>query len=345
MRKFAYNKQKAIIRTLKEPPPLKKKINWDRIIFIGAIILVVFFVSRHFFLKLAFIQADGQVFMENLDIQFTDDVRVRNLHFMEGDLIKKGDTLFTYTDRLFDSNGSYQVNSVGQRDWILREKLQVQARVEMIKHELAILSETLEEQRNIKKATAQQVVLDITPLVKYQETTSLERNTQNRIDLLNREFSASKRQLAKLELLESRFVDPNTGQFSSNVSQVQYTSPINGIVGRIDTEPNEVCYEGENVMVIHRADKISIKAYFSQKYIDEISEGDFVMVKFPDGSRGKGRIKQFSIATFALPAEFQKKYEPTERSILAEIIPVESDDLRSWRKFFKMDVVVRKRRF
>ena len=68
-------------------------------------------------------------------------------------------------------------------------------------------------------------------------------------------------------------------------------------------------------------------------------------MSFPDGSVGKGYIKKYHISTKELPPEFQKKYEPTERTILTEIDPIDKTTAALWKKFYKMDVRVSLPRF
>ena len=59
----------------------------------------------------------------------------------------------------------------------------------------------------------------------------------------------------------------------------------------------------------------------------------------------KGKIVHSYISTYALPSEFQKKYEPTERTILVDIEPINVNEAELWRKFYLMDVKLVIKRF
>ena len=65
-------------------------------------------------------------------------------------------------------------------------------------------------------------------------------------------------------------------------------------------------------------------------------------IEFPDGTESKGLIKRFYYATYQLPDEFQKRYEPTTRTIAADIYPVNDNEYEHWRAFYKMSVSVTK---
>ena len=82
--------------------------------------------------------------------------------------------------------------------------------------------------------------------------------------------------------------------------------------------------------------------FFEQEDIDFFKEGDLMAITFPDGSVSKGIIKRFYYATYPLPDEFQKRYEPTTRTIAADIYPVNDADYEHWRAFYKMSVTITK---
>jgi len=66
---------------------------------------------------------------------------------------------------------------------------------------------------------------------------------------------------------------------------------------------------------------------------------------FPVGSTSYVYLKRFYIATYVLPEEFQKKYEPTTRSVAADIYPLNNEDLAKWKAFYKMGVDISKFKF
>ena len=120
----------------------------------------------------------------------------------------------------------------------------------------------------------------------------------------------------------------------------RYISPVNGVIGRIDYKPNEIVYKERTVFSIHNPDSMLIMAYFDPKVINFIDTGVIVDLVFPEGTRFKGTITHYFISTYQLPEEFQKKYEPTTRSIVAVVMPLNQNMDDIWRNFFKMNVKV-----
>jgi len=123
-----------------------------------------------------------------------------------------------------------------------------------------------------------------------------------------------------------------------------YVTPVSGEIGQINNSPNEVCYKTKDVMVIHQLENLKIKAYFNQQLYQEIQLGEIVSIEFPDGSVSKGVIDNFYVSTYELPPEFQKKYEPVERSIVVDVLPLDMDEASLWIGYYKMAVTVVKKK-
>lgn len=94
-------------------------------------------------------------------------------------------------------------------------------------------------------------------------------------------------------------------------------------------------------MTIHDVEKVFIKAYFDLKDLAHIKKGSIVLVEFPDKTISEGIINKLYISTYKAPTEFQKKYEPTERNILTEIVPLDKEQIPEWGKFYKLNLKVK----
>ena len=121
-----------------------------------------------------------------------------------------------------------------------------------------------------------------------------------------------------------------------------YTSPVKGTITQVLKEDFEVALESEIVMSIHKPTNLYIKAFYDQKDLRHLHKGDVVDVVFPDGTESYGILQRFYFATYRLPDEFQKRYEPLTRSIAADIIPIDEIELEKWKAFYKLNVQISK---
>ena len=338
MKKFDYKKKPSIIRTLKEPPRKRKKINWDRAFFIGALCVGLFFLARYTYRNVALVEADGQVILESVRVNFINDIRLQSLHVSEGDTVARADTLFTYWNELHNDDGVQSVQISNSRDWIKKEVLTLQAKISQKKAEISGIDQLLEEYKKRLDVQVQTVMLDASDHSGLQSTKNQVIALNGRNRLLNSELRILQGHLNQLKKEQREHL--GVGGYSSSLTRRSYVSNKHGIIGEIQIQPNEVCYEGEYVFTIHSPEEITIHAYFEQEHISRIFVRRMINIEFPDGSRGQGYIKKYHISTKELPPEFQKKYEPTERTILAEIAPIDEESADLWKKFYKMNVKV-----
>ncbi len=357
MKSVDFKRKDSVIRVVNEDFK-KPKRNWDRIIYIVFLSLVAFFIGYYAISKIFFIKADGQVLFENVSIRLTDDCRILAYQKEEGDTVKVGDSLFTYTldkDNLWGNmalNGNVTATSYDNEwDWIEKEKYALMKKVALNKIDITESTALIGSYKSEIQRLQNEIVLDVLP--------------KNRLDYVQNEILRLNTAIAKLssennqlygllKQLNSMIKTPSVkstktasiggggnGDADENGIRVFY-SPIDGTVTRIYTRQFEVALKSEQIMAIHKNTPMYVKGFFEQADLNYFHEGDLVNIEFPDGTDSKGIIKRFYYSTYPLPDEFQKRYEPTTRTIAADIYPVNDNDYEHWRAFFKMGVSVTK---
>ena len=364
----------------KEVQKQKSPFNWDRFIYISLLVVLLFFVGRFLLNHYFYIEGNGQVLFENVDIRHTDDIRILEFAIEEGQDVEIGDTLFTYflDDDLFGNGGGGGSNSVtiGGKSkpdsWIERELYNLRknvalnkARIEDDKKLLAIYEDDLERVR-------QEVILDAVSHTNLENLEYQISRLESAIHINESENSVMYRQIKYLEglIVEEQDLDVKIEQNSTGgggggggngsyglepqhmlagIEQIQdfkvFTCPIDGTVTRLNKQPYEVALKTETILSIHQASHVHIKGFFDQTDLRHLSEGDLVNLEFADGTESVGMINRFYSATYILPEEFQKKFEPTTRTLAADIVPISTEDLVIWRKYYKLSVTISKRTF
>ena len=335
MRKFTYKKNTATIRTLKEPKIKKKKLNLDRLLYIIIILILVFLLGKYIYKKTVWIEGNGQVLMDKVDVNFTNDVRVKEIFINEGDTVKLGDNLFNYFQNDFDSDASIVLKNLDKKErlngnlqGLLKDILSKRIALKNLKNRLQLLDK---QEESIKKL----ILLDVYTKNKLDQVITEKLLLQNSIELLKNELYFLYAQKKAIKNTNPIYGGGNGGFGNS------YKSPIKGVIGQILKNSEESCYKTENVMTIHNIEKVFIKAYFNLKDLAKVNKGSIVTIEFPDKTFSKGIINKLYISTYKAPSEFQKKYEPTERNILAEIIPIQKEQTKEWGKFYKLNLKVR----
>ncbi len=325
MRGLHFRKNPTDLRGLVEAPPRRSRIAWGKWVYLAllAILLVaaLFYVWRN----MVYLTRQGQVLFKKIDIQPTSEIRVLKFFVQEGDTVQPGDTLFLYWDekgyrRLVEQESSRQQLLRDLREKILEEQL--------LRRKLRRLQR---EYDRIK----QEVLLGVFERSRLYQLENQIEDTRLAIQKVRGMIHILRDQLAQIP----KEVKTWAGSFRGDSIQ-PFLAPERGIVTRIEKGEHEVALVGETVLTIHQIDGVYVRAFFEPKDIRYLHEGDLVTIIFPDGTRGEGRLDRFYPATFPLPPEFQKRFEPTHRSIVADILPVDQTSLKKWQAFYKMAVKV-----
>ena len=186
MKSVDFKRKDSVIRVVNEDFK-KPKRNWDRIIYVVFLSLIAFFIGYYAISKIFFIQADGQVLFENVSIRLTDDCRILAYQKDEGDTVKIGDSLFTYTldkDNLWGNmalNGSVTATSYDNEwDWIEKEKYALMKKVALNKIDITESTALIGSYKSEIQRLQNEIVLDVLPKNRLDYV-------QNEILRLNRE--------------------------------------------------------------------------------------------------------------------------------------------------------------
>ncbi len=330
------------------------------------------------------VHAYGHVIIESTKIRLTDDARISEMRVNEGDSVLVGDTLFTYSlDLDQDISGpnaggaalsiaGLSGGSRGNTDyWWLKELYNVKKTIAINTIKVNENTELIKNFEGELKRLTNEVILDVMPKQRldYLQTEIVKLKAEN-LKLVGennqlyglmktlKPFDQPSGKPASIGSIKITTSQKNSGggdhkfmasdlYFSGELlSDLHYfTAPMEGIVTRIFIQPTETALKTEEIMTLHKNRPAYIKAYFEQEDLDNFKEGDIFNVTFPDGSSSYGVLKRFYIATYVLPEEFQKKYEPTTRSVAADIYPLNNQDLAKWKAFYKMGVDISKFKF
>jgi hypothetical protein len=375
-------KDDSYLRYLEENKSRKTKsvFNWDRLVYLSLMVLLILFLIKYTYHTIFYIEGNGQVLFEKVDIRHTDDIRILEFNKKEGDDVGIGDTLFTYflDDGLFNGSGggsnSVSVSSAGKSNsWIDKEIYVLKKNVDLNRVRITDYNALLTALNGDLGRVQNEVILDA---VSYTNLENLEyrieklendinlSSAQNRIYgkqldylyKLQKDEENSKNQKIEIEQNSSNSIVGSKNIFGSKRSDVlgginnqqgfnYFTCPIVGSITNIQKQAFEVALKTEVILSLHQPKNVHIRGYFDQKDLGDIHEGDVVNIEFPDGTTSEGRVDRFEFSTRILPEEFQKKFEPTTRTLAVDILPLNHKDLEIWKKYFKLSVKISKRTF
>ncbi len=374
MKTLNFKRSDSAIRIWDDDPKAKKKVNWDRIIYIVLIVIVLLFGGSYLINRFMYVSATGHILFEKRNIRNVDDCQLLKFFVAEGDSVSAGDTLFTFIeddDNNITNHGGTSLSAAnpvsvavsqgggGNNDWIIKEIYNLKKTISSNTIRVSQNAKLLEMYNAQKKRIKQQVILDLAPRSKLDDLDESIKETEYEISRLKSEIGDAAAFINTLNGMTTPEGDKsvtkintgnNKGLYAAGGNGEQdlkryYLCPIDGTITKINFQSMEVVMKSEIIMSIHKPEHIYIKAFFDQTDMGNVAIGDEVDLEFPDGSTSIGKIKRFYYATNALPEEFQKKYEPVTRTLLADIIPISLAELKKWRTFYRMGVKISKYKF
>ncbi len=358
MKSSDFRRSKSKIRVLEEVRPGKKKINWDRLIYLSLLLWAAAAVILMVAKKNLYVKGEGQILFKKLDIQYTQDMQILKFLREEGDSVNIGDTLFLFYDESaitstaqFVSQEHITNTNSDQLNWIMREKLTTEKRIEIAQIQINDLRRLTDITNGEKNKVEQQVYLDVYPASKMDPFINKLSDIETNISMAQEEIKYYREYLIYLENQEAlerenmRFRNKSHGGTSSKPGLSAYISPVSGVITRIYKENFEVALESHIIMSIHKPTNLYIKAFFDQKDLPHMKEGDLVEITFPDKSTSHGQIQRFYFATYRVPEEFQKKYAPTTRGVVADVTAIGEFELEKWKAFYKLNVEITKPKY
>ncbi|HHM21216.1 MAG TPA: HlyD family efflux transporter periplasmic adaptor subunit, partial [Bacteroidetes bacterium] len=327
----------------------------DRLFFVILLTWFLFYFGHRMYKAYAQIIVNGQVMLEKMSVNFTDEIRIKKMMVEEGDEVVAGDSLFSY---VVETPGLNRLDKIynkydGNNNWFLREKMAVTRQIQLKKSDRQGINTLIQLKKEELEALKKRVYLGSELSHKIEPVKTKIQELENEKSSLTSEINVLYDYLQRLRQQEMLAISMNQKAIEEELAAksafeslvLYYTTPITGLIGQIQKQENEVCYQSESVMTIHKLGVIKIKAYFLPEHANDIAIGDEVTVVFEDGSKSKGLVQNFYISTYPMPPEFQKRYEPTTRSIVVDIVPKDEYEAENWLSYYKMSVKVVKSRF
>ncbi|KYG77268.1 MULTISPECIES: HlyD family efflux transporter periplasmic adaptor subunit [Roseivirga] len=343
MRKIDFNKKEKYIAQ-EEEPIRKKRINWDRLVYLAILFFVlgslVFYLIRNFY----FVTAPGQVVKESYVVLFPYDIRLDDVFVKEDQEVKAGQPLLTFERdfRIADNTLANSTRSIDE--WITRERFTANRNIQVKTIEIAENEKRKEIIRGKIEQLELMVILDVSNASRIDSHESELIRLEAENNVLREEIKYWRGYLAQLPQYRQEYQSSLLEQMGQSGGLTSFKAPISGVIANINYRKYDLVYKGETILNIE-LDETYIRAYIPQKEYGSIFEGDLVTIVFPDRTKGKGVIEKIYSGLEKLPPEYQDDTRASVRSLLAIVRPLDNEQEKKWKVNDKLNVEIRKRRF
>jgi biotin carboxyl carrier protein len=316
----------------------------------------------------------GMVMLSPLSIRAEDDLKIQEILAPEGSCVDQGTPLVKFT---YLPHGNTAISLVKTAPLPVfskipplkpdRELPEVEKTIRLRQLERTSkenqLTEVLGQLKNLERLASLELVLrqDLTELRRQAEQLKIAINANAdeiaELKKYKREILAYQGELRRYQVAQRKYQEElqraRQNQITAQASSTDNTSaltndqhliaPIKGQLIKLSRKQHEVALKGEEILQMDSFEHLQIKGYFAEKYQPYLEVGKPVEIEFPDGLKSRGEIIKFYHATLPLPPEFQKKYEPTTRSIIVDIGPIAGQAME-WKVLSNLTVKLSMRR-
>lgn len=343
MRQINYNKRSKYIAE-EEAPIRKKRINWDRLVYLAILFFILGSLAVYLVKKFYFISAPGMVVKESYVVLLPYDVRIQELFVQEDDSVVAGQSLLSF-ERDFRISDNTLANSTRSVDeWITKERFTANRNIRVKKVEIEENERKIQLIRKQISQLEKLVILDVSNANKVEEYEMQINNWLSANRVLQEEVNYWQTYLYELPQYRQQYQTSLVEQLSANSALTVFKSPTNGNISIINYKQFDLVYKGDIILNIEMEDAY-VRAYIPQDEYGSIFTGDIVNVIFPDRTRGKGVIEKIYSNLEQLPPEYQDDSRASVRSLLAIVRPLDEQQQKKWKLNNRLGVEIRKRRF
>jgi len=337
--------QEVNLTQVEKPQPVKKRY-WDRWVYLGILILLVFSFFSWLITPWFFHSAEGILLQEQYDVKFTNDIRVLKYKVSEDQEVKIGDTLFYYEK--YTEN--WNVNNP------IQDSIQILLKNSQSNDELIALEAQIEKRRlflidlkkrlnywNSERTRKEKLVYlnAITP----NELANVDRSIDDvsyEIATISTEYKVLIQQLQKLRKDQNDVLNLNKTSYSINRQALVFTAPFAGQINKLDVPENQVCYKTDKVTSILRP-SYYVKAYIEVSDLNGFNIGDDVIVTLPYGSEKlAGKVKKiYALSEVKNEVVFYKSFNEYKHGVVVEIVPANP---KGWDKLKVSNLPVKVRK-
>lgn len=349
---FNYSSKKSNIRGKKEQVRRTEKRNWDRIIYLAILSLLVigliYYLTSNYFT----VRGEGRLLSDQVVVRAPLDISMDDFYTRVGEKVEPGDSLFLYHS--FESN--IQSDTAVQYREKINERANdlAEAREEAAqkRQELEALNDKLAYYQNEKERVEKEIKLDVATVQRLQDI------KENILDL-RWDIKSAEQKLGYLyhrrNRIQSQKSERSMARYTSSgeagaggltVGQRVFRSPVQGTVTNIYKDPSEFSFKEEEIIAINKdSARVLVKAVFDREDAPNLEKGTELNIRFYNGEPSMGQVVDAYAARANLESITNGTGIESDERIVVEIEPVNATVRSQWQQLDGMGLTAYKSLF
>jgi multidrug resistance efflux pump len=178
---------------------------------------------------------------------------------------------------------------------------------------------------------------DAYTLRKNQDSERDMQRLQEKIDLLSAEIAAKQQEMA---ILKQTQATPAKRTRGCGLEKLEV--PFAGRVAHVVHQPGEHAEKGAPLFIVTpEGSAVFVEAFFDKKHLRYLGAGKAMTIEFPDRTTSRGTVVDYLSSASYYAERDRKDYLPVEARLRVNLKPADPADAALWRRYDRMDVLVR----
>ena len=330
----------------------KKKIAKQQLFFLTIFIFIVFVVILYCIKKVLYTEFDGYVVVHNVRFRASEDIFVHDIYKHNGDLIKPGDTIYSYVSlgwfhEIGDINSESEV-VVKSRDLKLQYGLAYQ-NLAVIKTRLQEIKRQIDlEDHNIRFGLSDNVhKLNLER--EYKETEEELKSQQRKLYVLKNAIDESKNAVDRLESVTNNgfsIQDVRDKKKMKELGMVHYTiAADSSLVTKNWISELSLVLRGEDILETQsfdlEKDNVYVMAYVTPKRAKYLNRGFKATIIVNDDVEYTATVVSMGARTEEIPEAYRNNLSKDHIAAIAVLRIDDKQEIPFWSLVNGMPVIIR----
>ena len=330
----------------------KKKIAKQQLFFLTIFIFIVFVVILYCIKKVLYTEFDGYVVVHNVRFRASEDIFVHDIYKHNGDLIKPGDTIYSYVSlgwfhEIGDINSESEV-VVKSRDLKLQYGLAYQ-NLAVIKTRLQEIKRQIDlEDHNIRFGLSDNVhKLNLER--EYKETEEELKSQQRKLYVLQNAINESKNAVDRLESVTNNgfsIQDVRDKKKMKELGMVHYTiAADSSLVTKNWISELSLVLRGEDILETQsfdlEKDNVYVMAYVTPKRAKYLNRGFKATIIVNDDVEYTATVVSMGARTEEIPEAYRNNLSKDHIAAIAVLRIDDKQEIPFWSLVNGMPVIIR----
>ena len=330
----------------------KKKIAKQQLFFLTIFIFIVFVVILYCIKKVLYTKFDGYVVVHNVRFRASEDIFVHDIYKHNGDLIKPGDTIYSYVSL----GWFHEIGDINSESEVVVKSRDLKLQYGLAYHNLAVIKTRLQEIKRQIDLEDHNIRFGLSDNVhklnlerEYKETEEELKSQQRKLYVLQNAINESKNAVERLNSVNNSgftIQDVRDKKKMKELGMVHYTiAADSSLVTKNWISELSLVLRGEDILETQsfdlEKDNVYVMAYVTPKRAKYLNRGFKATIIVNDDVEYTATVVSMGARTEEIPEAYRNNLSKDHIAAIAVLRIDDKQEIPFWSLVNGMPVIIR----